>query len=160
MTNENAIRAWKGQPNYVAALWSHFFKVWGKFIWLQMSTLVVAEHEGGSIKQSSLSAVAAAGAISEGNSISVLLAGSGSSLQEAASHAATSHPSVSQVVTLSLYAIGLSLHTYFSFKVLLWLSLCAWLECSDDHNICSWPYQDQQERTCLCSHSIDPKWWK
>lgn len=63
-----------------------------------MSTLVVAEHEGGSINQSSLSAIAAAGSISEGNSISVLLAGSGSSLQEAASHAASSHPSVSQVV--------------------------------------------------------------
>lgn len=64
-----------------------------------MSTLVVAEHEGGSINQSSLSAIAAAGSISEGNSISVLLAGSGSSLQEAASHAASSHPSVSQVIS-------------------------------------------------------------
>ncbi|XP_058083087.1 electron transfer flavoprotein subunit alpha, mitochondrial [Magnolia sinica] len=63
-----------------------------------MSTLVIAEHEGGSVKPSSMSALAAAGAVSEGNSISVLLAGSGPSLQEAALHAASSHPSVSQVL--------------------------------------------------------------
>eukprot|EP00262_Sarcandra_glabra_P007765 TRINITY_DN20708_c0_g1_i1.p1 TRINITY_DN20708_c0_g1~~TRINITY_DN20708_c0_g1_i1.p1 ORF type:complete len:362 (-),score=61.43 TRINITY_DN20708_c0_g1_i1:370-1455(-) len=63
-----------------------------------ISTLVLAEHEGGSVKPSSLCALAAAGAISEGNSISVLLAGSGPSLHEAASHAATSHHSISQVL--------------------------------------------------------------
>ncbi|KAL5983815.1 hypothetical protein ACLOJK_017909 [Asimina triloba] len=63
-----------------------------------MSTLVIAEHEGGLIKPSSMSALAAAGALGDSNSISVLLAGSGPSLQEAASDAATSHPSVSQVL--------------------------------------------------------------
>ncbi|XP_010259654.1 PREDICTED: electron transfer flavoprotein subunit alpha, mitochondrial [Nelumbo nucifera] len=63
-----------------------------------ISTLVLAEHEGGLVKQSSLSAVAAAGTISEGNSISMLLAGSGPSLQQAASHAASCHPSISQVL--------------------------------------------------------------
>ncbi|KAF8401500.1 hypothetical protein HHK36_012440 [Tetracentron sinense] len=63
-----------------------------------VSTLVLAEHEGGSVKTSSVSAVAAAKAISEENSISVLLAGSGPSLHEAASHAASCHPSISQVL--------------------------------------------------------------
>lgn len=63
-----------------------------------ISTLVIAEHEGGSVKSSSMSALAAASTIGEGNSISMLLAGSGPSLQEAASHAASSHPSVSKVL--------------------------------------------------------------
>ncbi|KAK9269532.1 hypothetical protein L1049_001308 [Liquidambar formosana] len=63
-----------------------------------VSTLVLAEHEGGSIKAPSVSAVVAAKSLSEDNSISVLLAGSGSSLQEAATHAASCHPSISQVL--------------------------------------------------------------
>ncbi|KAL0000908.1 electron transfer flavoprotein subunit alpha, mitochondrial [Quercus robur] len=63
-----------------------------------VSTLVLAEHEGGSIKAPSVSAVAAASSLSKDNSISVLLAGSGPSLQEAAAHAASCHPSVSQVL--------------------------------------------------------------
>ncbi|XP_077218199.1 electron transfer flavoprotein alpha isoform X2 [Tasmannia lanceolata] len=63
-----------------------------------ISTLVIAEHEKGSVKPSSLNALAAAGAISEGNSISMLLAGSGPSLHEAASQAASSHPLLSQVL--------------------------------------------------------------
>lgn len=58
----------------------------------------MAEHEGGSIKASSLSAVEAAKRLGEDNSVSLLIAGSGSSLQEAAAHAATSHPSISKVV--------------------------------------------------------------
>ncbi|XP_022716938.1 electron transfer flavoprotein subunit alpha, mitochondrial isoform X1 [Durio zibethinus] len=62
------------------------------------STLVLAEHEGGSIKAPSLSAVVAANSISQDNSVSILLAGSGSSLQQAAQMAATCHPSVSQVL--------------------------------------------------------------
>lgn len=64
---------------------------------IQASTLVLAEHEGGSIKASSVSAVAAASSLSKDNSISVLLSGLGPSLQEAASHAASCHPAVSQV---------------------------------------------------------------
>ncbi|KAF2314224.1 hypothetical protein GH714_024254 [Hevea brasiliensis] len=40
------------------------------------STLVVAEHEGGAVKGSSVSAIEAARALEDGNSISVLLAGS------------------------------------------------------------------------------------
>ncbi|KAL4619257.1 hypothetical protein ACB092_06G067100 [Castanea dentata] len=63
-----------------------------------VSTLVLAEHEGGSIKAPSVSAVAAASSLSKDNSISMLLAGSGPSLQEAAAHAASCHPSVSQVL--------------------------------------------------------------
>ncbi|PIA44459.1 hypothetical protein AQUCO_01700216v1 [Aquilegia coerulea] len=63
-----------------------------------VSTLILGEHEGGQLKQSSLCAVAAAGAISADNSISLLLAGSGPSLQQAASHAASIHPSISQVL--------------------------------------------------------------
>ncbi|XVF70554.1 hypothetical protein PTKIN_Ptkin11bG0170900 [Pterospermum kingtungense] len=62
------------------------------------STLVLAEHEGGSIKAQSLSALVAANCIDKDNSVSLLLAGSGSSLQAAAEKAATCHPSVSQVL--------------------------------------------------------------
>ncbi|XP_010545544.1 PREDICTED: electron transfer flavoprotein subunit alpha, mitochondrial [Tarenaya hassleriana] len=63
-----------------------------------LSTLVLAEHEGGSVKPPTVAAVVAANAFGEGNSVSLLLAGSGSSLQDAASHAASCHPSVSQVL--------------------------------------------------------------
>ncbi|KAI3456968.1 hypothetical protein Pfo_013631 [Paulownia fortunei] len=63
-----------------------------------VSTLVLAEHEGGSVKASSLSAVEAAKFLGEDNSISLLLAGSGPSLQEAAAHAASCHPSISKVL--------------------------------------------------------------
>ncbi|XP_027170815.1 electron transfer flavoprotein subunit alpha, mitochondrial [Coffea eugenioides] len=63
-----------------------------------LSTLVLAEHEGGSIKASSISAVEAANSIGNENSVSLLLAGSGPSLKEAAEHAASCHPSISQVL--------------------------------------------------------------
>ncbi|KAM7492682.1 hypothetical protein LguiA_035603 [Lonicera macranthoides] len=63
-----------------------------------LSTLVLAEHEGGSIKAQTLSAIEAAKSLSEDNSVSVLLAGSGPSLQAAAAHATSCHPSVSQVL--------------------------------------------------------------
>ncbi|KAL2483671.1 Electron transfer flavoprotein subunit alpha [Forsythia ovata] len=63
-----------------------------------LSTLVLAEHEGGSVKASSLSAVEAIKSLGEDNSVSILLAGSGPSLQEAAAQAASCHPSVSQVL--------------------------------------------------------------
>ncbi|XP_057748355.1 electron transfer flavoprotein subunit alpha, mitochondrial isoform X2 [Arachis stenosperma] len=64
------------------------------------STLVVAEHDSGAVKPHSLSAVTAATSLAgHGNSsVSVLLAGLGPSLHQAASHAASSHPSVSQVL--------------------------------------------------------------
>ncbi|PIN22356.1 Electron transfer flavoprotein, alpha subunit [Handroanthus impetiginosus] len=63
-----------------------------------LSTLVLAEHEGGAVKASSLSAVEAAKFLGEDNSISLLLAGSGPSLQEAAAYAASCHPSISRVL--------------------------------------------------------------
>lgn len=63
-----------------------------------VSTLVLAEHDGGMVKTQSLSAVVAAKALGEDNSISMLLAGSGPSLQEAAAHAASCNPSISQVL--------------------------------------------------------------
>lgn len=63
-----------------------------------VSTLILGEHEGGQLKPSSLSAIAAAGSISPENSVSLLLAGSGPFLQEAASQAASSHLSISQVL--------------------------------------------------------------
>lgn len=44
-----------------------------------------------------MSTVVAANSLGESSSISLLLAGSGSSLQEAASQAASCHPSVSEV---------------------------------------------------------------
>ncbi|KAL6529430.1 hypothetical protein OROGR_015053 [Orobanche gracilis] len=62
-----------------------------------LSTLVLAEHGGGFVRASSLSAVEAAKYLGEDNSISLLVAGSGPSLQEAADHAASCHPSISQV---------------------------------------------------------------
>lgn len=65
------------------------------------STLVVAEHEheGGAIKPSSLSALFAATCLPDNDSsVSLLLAGSGPSLHQAASLAASSHPSISQVL--------------------------------------------------------------
>lgn len=68
---------------------------------MQISTLVLGEHEGGIVKPSCLSAISAAGSICNDNSISILLAGSGPSLQKAASHAASSHPSLSQVPLFS-----------------------------------------------------------
>ncbi|GAA0138419.1 oxidoreductase [Lithospermum erythrorhizon] len=63
-----------------------------------ISTLVLAEHEGGSVKASSISALEAAKSLGEDNSVSLLLAGSGPSLQEAAANAASCHPSVSKVL--------------------------------------------------------------
>ncbi|KAL5055124.1 hypothetical protein RYX36_035806 [Vicia faba] len=63
------------------------------------STLVVAEHENGAIKSPSLSALLAAASLPDNDSsVSLLLAGSGPSLHQAASHAASSHPSFSQVL--------------------------------------------------------------
>ena len=67
--------------------------------------MVLAEHEGGSIKAPSVSAVAAASSLSKDTSISVLLAGSGPSLQEAAAHAASCHPSVSQVTPVIILLV-------------------------------------------------------
>lgn len=63
-----------------------------------LSTLVLAEHEGGSINAPSVSAVEAAKSLSDDNSVSILLAGSGPSLREAAEHAASCHPYISQVL--------------------------------------------------------------
>lgn len=63
--------------------------------------MVLAEHEGGAVKAPSISAVEAAKSIGDDNSISLLLAGSGPSLSEAAKHAASCHPSVSQVFQIS-----------------------------------------------------------
>jgi len=58
----------------------------------------VAEHEGGFIKPPSLSSLAAATCLPDpDSSVAVLLAGSGPSLHQAASHAASSYPSISKV---------------------------------------------------------------
>ncbi|GJY55792.1 electron transfer flavoprotein subunit alpha, mitochondrial [Tanacetum coccineum] len=62
-----------------------------------IGTLVIAEHESGSLTSASLSSVAAASKfLSKDNSLSLLLAGAGPSLQDAAANAASCHPSVSQ----------------------------------------------------------------
>lgn len=64
-----------------------------------LGTLVIAEHEGGSVTKTSLSSVEAASKfLSKDNSLSLLLAGTGPSLQEAAANAASCHPSISQVL--------------------------------------------------------------
>lgn len=52
------------------------------------------------MKPSSLSAVEAAKYLGEDNSVSLLLAGSGPSVQDAAAHAASCHPSVSRVLQI------------------------------------------------------------
>ncbi|KAF8757430.1 hypothetical protein HU200_010950 [Digitaria exilis] len=70
------------------------------------STLVVAEHEGGFVKPSSLSALAAAEAIAKENKISLLLGGSGPALHKAADHAASSHPLVSEVLVADSEALA------------------------------------------------------
>lgn len=81
----------------------------------------MAEHEGGSIKASSLCAVEAAKFVSKDNPVSLLLAGSGSSLQKAAARAASCHPSISQVLPVPCL-IFFPLVTYVSYSVgLLWL---------------------------------------
>ncbi|KAF3548748.1 hypothetical protein DY000_02010323 [Brassica cretica] len=69
----------------------------------QISTLILAEHESGSIKPQTVSTVVAANHLGESSSVSLLLAGSGSSLQEAASQAASCHPSVSEVLVADSY---------------------------------------------------------
>lgn len=75
----------------------------GNFNCVQVSTLVIAEHEGGSVKQSSVSAVEAAKSLGKDNSISVLLAGSGPSLKDAAAYAASCHPSITKVIFFHYY---------------------------------------------------------
>lgn len=62
------------------------------------SSLVVAEHDGGKLKGSSLSAIAAAGGLGESSTVSVLLGGTGPALQQAASHASKAHPSITKVL--------------------------------------------------------------
>ncbi|KAE8773355.1 electron transfer flavoprotein subunit alpha, mitochondrial [Hordeum vulgare] len=64
----------------------------------KVSTLIIAEHEGGLVKPSSLSALAAAEAIAKENKVSLLLGGSGPTLHKAAQHAASSHPLVNEVL--------------------------------------------------------------
>ncbi|XP_044955095.1 electron transfer flavoprotein subunit alpha, mitochondrial-like [Hordeum vulgare subsp. vulgare] len=68
----------------------------------KVSTVIIAEHEGGAyfqhVKPSSLSALAAAEAIAKENEVSLLLGGSGPTLHKAAQHAASSHPLVNEVL--------------------------------------------------------------
>ncbi|KAJ6848454.1 putative electron transfer flavoprotein subunit alpha, mitochondrial [Iris pallida] len=70
------------------------------------TTLVLAEHENGHLKPSSLSAVAAAGAIGRESPISLLLGGSGPGLRRAAEHAASVHPSISEVLVADADALA------------------------------------------------------
>ncbi|GJV59409.1 RNA-directed DNA polymerase, eukaryota [Tanacetum coccineum] len=64
---------------------------------LGIGTLVIAEHESGSLTSASLSSVATASKfLSKDNSLSLLLAGSGPSLQDAATNFTSCHLFVSQ----------------------------------------------------------------
>ncbi|KAD5507665.1 hypothetical protein E3N88_15368 [Mikania micrantha] len=64
-----------------------------------LGTLVIAEHEGGSLTASSLSSIEAARKfLTKDSSLSLLLAGAGPTLQEAAANAASCHTSVSEVL--------------------------------------------------------------
>ena len=67
------------------------------FCGVKASTLVVAEHDGGVLKGSSISAIAAASALGEGSTVSVLVGGTGPDLQQAASHASKLHPAIDKV---------------------------------------------------------------
>ncbi|XAR56660.1 Acryloyl-CoA reductase (NADH) [Bertholletia excelsa] len=89
MTTRAMLRGFRGRS--IASLASSNYRY--------ISTLVLAEHEGGSIKASTVSAVEAAKSLSKNNSVSLLLAGAGAPLQEAAKHATSCHPSISQVLT-------------------------------------------------------------
>ncbi|KAI0511833.1 hypothetical protein KFK09_012465 [Dendrobium nobile] len=71
---------------------------YSRSIFKLISTLILGEHEGGFLKPSTLSAVSAASSFGKDNSISILLGGSGSDLQKAALHAASTHPVISQVL--------------------------------------------------------------
>ncbi|KAJ7557395.1 hypothetical protein O6H91_05G124900 [Diphasiastrum complanatum] len=64
----------------------------------QASSLVVVEHEGGAVKGASLSAVAAAGALSEGADVTVLIAGHGPALSAVATQVASSYPAITKVL--------------------------------------------------------------
>ncbi|KAE8818148.1 electron transfer flavoprotein subunit alpha, mitochondrial [Hordeum vulgare] len=64
----------------------------------KVRTLIIAEHEGGLVKPSSLGALAVAEAIAKENKVSLLLGGSGPMLHKAAQHAASSHPLVNEVL--------------------------------------------------------------
>lgn len=69
------------------------------------------------MKPSCFSAVEAAKSLSKENSISLLLAGSGSSLQEAAKTAASCHPSVSKVLQTYGRAVCLKRVSSLEFRV-------------------------------------------
>ncbi len=79
---------------------------------LKASTLVVAEHEEGALKNSSLSAVAAAAALGEGSTVSLLVGGSGPLLQQAVAHAAKAHPAITQVHNLTKNYLLLPRHRF------------------------------------------------
>jgi hypothetical protein len=75
---------------------------WICFCGVKASTLVVAEHDGGVLKGSSISAIAAASALGEGSTVSVLVGGTGPALQQAASHASKLHPAIDKVLNKAL----------------------------------------------------------
>ena len=58
---------------------------------VKASSLVVAEHDGGKLKGSSLNAIATGGGLGESSMVSILLGGMGPALQQAASHASKAH---------------------------------------------------------------------
>lgn len=91
--------------------------------------MVLGEHENGLIKGQSLSAVEAAKFLTEDNPVSVLLAGSGPSLTEAAKHAAACHPSISRVseslIVISNYSYYFNFYVSFRiFEVMVILLKC------------------------------------
>lgn len=97
---------------------------------LKASTLVVAEHEGGALKNSSLSAVAAAAALGEGSTVSLLVGGSGPLLRQAVAHAAKAHPAITQVHNLTNNYLLLPRHRFRHLHswnaVSSWLNLAWW----------------------------------
>eukprot|EP00252_Welwitschia_mirabilis_P019549 TRINITY_DN4550_c0_g1_i4.p1 TRINITY_DN4550_c0_g1~~TRINITY_DN4550_c0_g1_i4.p1 ORF type:complete len:353 (+),score=77.49 TRINITY_DN4550_c0_g1_i4:126-1184(+) len=63
-----------------------------------LKTLILAEHQGGSLNSSSKNAIAAAQLFGRESEVSLLMAGCGPSLHAAARQASSCHPSVSQVL--------------------------------------------------------------
>ncbi|KAH7434990.1 hypothetical protein KP509_06G043900 [Ceratopteris richardii] len=80
-----------------------------------ISTLVIAEHDGGSLKESSLNALAAATTLGEKNTISLLVAGSNSSsLDSVAKQAFAVYPSAISKVKACYPRICGIFHRLFS----------------------------------------------
>lgn len=73
------------------------------------------------MKDSSLSAIVAAGGLGESSTISVLLGGTGHALQQAASHASKAHPSITKAQKHKTVLITFRLSGFFIARTFVFL---------------------------------------